>query len=129
MSAHLVPVLYAIAMGVDALVSPELGRLYDKYGTHTFIASTLISLLFAPLVFLGNFWTAIIGIAMWGLGMSARETLMRATVARLIPAENRAMSYGIFDSSYGLAWFVGSAASRGASPGKNLYKFLLKEYT
>ena len=41
----------------------------------------LISSLFAPLVFLGGFYTALIGMALWGVGMGAQESIMRAAVA------------------------------------------------
>lgn len=34
---------------------------------------------------------------------------MRAVVAEMIPAERRGTGYGIFNTGYGVFWFLGSA--------------------
>ena len=39
---------------------------------------TLVTALFAPLVFLGGFWAAFIGMALWGLGMGVHELATNA---------------------------------------------------
>jgi MFS family permease len=41
--------------------------------------------------------------------MSAQESIVRAAVAQLAPAERRGTAYGIFNAAYGVAWFAGSA--------------------
>jgi MFS family permease len=41
--------------------------------------------------------------------MSAQESVMRAAVAQLVPAERRGTGFGVFHTGYGLAWFAGSA--------------------
>ncbi|MFC2087953.1 MFS transporter, partial [Bacteroidota bacterium] len=43
-----IPVMYAVAMGVDALAALILGRFFDRHGIKVLIGSTLLSLLFAP---------------------------------------------------------------------------------
>jgi hypothetical protein len=45
----------AVAMGVDALAALAFGRLFDRIGLQVLIVSSLLSFLFAPLVFLGGF--------------------------------------------------------------------------
>jgi MFS family permease len=65
--------------------------------------------MFAPLVFLGGFHLAMIGAALWGLGMGAQESVMRAAIADMVPANRRGSAYGIFNAAYGLFWFLGSA--------------------
>jgi hypothetical protein len=45
-----------------------LGRLFDRFGFSVLIGLTLVSALFAPLVFLGGFSPALVGVAIWGLG-------------------------------------------------------------
>jgi predicted MFS family arabinose efflux permease len=68
-----------------------------------------VSLLFAPLVFLGNFRIAMLGMVLWGIGMGAQESIMRAAVAGMVPTARRGTAYGVFNSGYGLFWFAGSA--------------------
>jgi len=50
-----IPVMYAIAMGVDAFAALVLGKLFDKHGMKALILSTVFSAAFAPLVFMGTF--------------------------------------------------------------------------
>jgi MFS-type transporter involved in bile tolerance (Atg22 family) len=70
---------------------------------------TLISALFAPLVFLGGFWAALIGMALWGVGMGVHESIVPAAVALMVPVQRRASAYGLFTAGYGVFWFLGSA--------------------
>jgi MFS-type transporter involved in bile tolerance (Atg22 family) len=41
--------------------------------------------------------------------LGAQESILRAVIAGLVPTGNRASAYGVFDTVYGLSWFVGSA--------------------
>jgi MFS family permease len=107
--ANGIPVLYAIAMGVDALAAIVFGRLFDRFGLLVLVAATLLSASFAPLVFLGNFASAVAGMALWGAGMGAQESILRAMIATLVPPQRRGMAYGLFNAGFGLAWFLGSA--------------------
>jgi MFS family permease len=108
-SPQWVPVLYAVAMGVDALAALVFGRLFDRFGLPVLIAATLISAPFAPLVFQANMTAAVAGMALWGAGMGAQESILRATIATMVPPERRGTAYGLFNAGYGLAWFLGSA--------------------
>jgi MFS family permease len=105
-----IPIFYAVAMGVDALAALGFGRLFDRVGLAVVLAATLVSALFAPLVFLGGFWTALLGMSLWGVGMGAQESIVRAAVAGMVPPERRGGAYGMFNAGFGVAWFLGSAA-------------------
>jgi MFS family permease len=107
-SSH-IALFYALAMGVDAIGALVLGRLFDRIGFYTLILATVVSAGFAPLAFLGGLFGAISGAILWGIGMSAQESVMRAAVAQLVPAERRGTGFGVFHTGYGLAWFAGSA--------------------
>jgi MFS family permease len=107
-SRNWIPIFYAVAMGVDAVAALAFGHLYDRIGISVLAAVSLISCLFAPLVFLGGFWTALFGMALWGTGMGAQESVMRAAVAQMVPADRRGSAYGFFNAGYGVAWFLGS---------------------
>lgn len=108
MPAEIIPVFYAVAMGVDALAALALGRLFDRWGMPVLAAVTMLSALFAPLVFAGGVTLALVGMALWGIGVGAQESIMRAAIAAMIPAHRRGAAYGIFNTGYGIAWFLGS---------------------
>ncbi|MBP2045648.1 MFS transporter [Methanobacterium aggregans] len=107
-SQAMIPVLYAVAMGVDALAALVFGRLFDREGVSIMVVVAVISSLFAPLIFLGGFYTALLGMALWGVGMGAQESIMRAAVALMAPSERRGVAYGAFNTVYGISWFAGS---------------------
>lgn len=73
------------------------------------VVAVFLSLMFAPLVFLGNSNLAIVGMILWGIGMGAQESILKAAVAGMVPMDKRASAYGTFSAGYGLAWFLGSA--------------------
>jgi MFS family permease len=75
MPAGWVPVLYAFAMGVDAVAALLFGYLFDRNGIPALIGSAVLSAFFAPLVFMGGFWGAVLGMALWGIGMGAQESI------------------------------------------------------
>ncbi len=104
-----IPIFYAVAMGVDALAALVFGHLFDRAGLSVLVAAALLSSLFAPLVFLGGFSVALAGVALWGVGMGAQESVMRAAVAEMIPPARRGTAYGLFNTGYGVFWFLGSA--------------------
>ena len=109
-SKDVIPVFYAVAMGVSGTGSLVFGRLYDRFGFRVLIALTLVAAAFAPLVFLGGFWAALAGMAIWGLGMGVHESIIPAAVAPMVSPQRRASAYGLFTAGYGIFWFLGSAA-------------------
>ena len=107
-SPVLIPIFYSVAMGVDALAALIFGRLFDKIGMWAMIMAVICSAFFAPLVFWGDFNLALLGMALWGVGMGAQESIMRAAVAEMSPINVRGSAYGVFSTIYGFAWFIGS---------------------
>jgi len=108
-SDNWIPVFYAVAMGVDALAALLFGYLFDRIGFSILITVSFVSAFFAPLVLLGGFYLALVGMGLWGVGMGAQESIMRAAIAEMVPINRRASAYGIFNAGYGLLWFLGSA--------------------
>ncbi|MGI6285573.1 MFS transporter [Neomoorella humiferrea] len=108
-SSNLIPILYAIAMGADALAALIFGYLYDRIGIYVLAIAALVSSMFAPLVFFGGFAMALVGMVIWGIGMGAQESVLRAAVANMISIDRRGTAYGVFNTVYGIFWFAGSA--------------------
>ncbi len=106
-AGNLIPVFYAVAMASSALASIPLGRLFDS---NIALLAFFISAAAAPFVFLGSSGFALIGMIFWGIGMSAQGSLFQAMLTGVIPPEKRSTAFGLFDTGYGIAWFLGSAA-------------------
>ena len=104
-----IPLIYAIAMGVDALAALLVGKTYDKIGLMSLLAVPLLTLPIPFLAFSYSYSLVLIGIVLWGVVMGIQETIMRAAIADLTPMERRGFAYGIFNTVYGASWFLGSA--------------------
>jgi len=113
-----IPLFYALAMGVDALAALAIGKTYDifktrkgneKAGLITLIAIPLFSLFIPVFIFSSKFYFALIGVILWGIVMGAHETVMKSAIADLTPLKKRGTGYGVFNTVYGLAIFIGSA--------------------
>lgn len=103
------PLLYAGAMLVDAVAALIFGYLYDKKGVAVLVLSTVLSAPFAIFVFAGkSVAVVLLGIALWGIGMGAQESILKAAVTTMVPKTSRATGYGIFECSFGVFWFLGS---------------------
>lgn len=109
-SAHWTPIFYSVAMSISGASSLAFGRLFDRFGFGVLVTLTVIAAMFAPLVFLGGFWFALVGAALWGMGMGVHESIIPAAVAPMISPDRRASAFGLFTAGYGVSWFVGSAA-------------------
>ncbi|MFN2623746.1 MAG: MFS transporter [Chthoniobacterales bacterium] len=105
----LIPVYYAAAMATGALGGLIFGKLFDKFGLVVLLGIFFLSAFFAPLVFLGHSWVALLGMILWGLGMAAQGSLINAVIAGVVPANKRSSAFGLFDTGFGIAWFIGSA--------------------
>ena len=108
-SSGTLPLLYAGAMLVDAVAALVFGLMYDKKGVKALVWSTLISAPFA--IFIFSFHSVpllLLGIALWGVGMGAQESILKAAVTTMVPKDSRATGYGIFECSFGVFWFLGS---------------------
>jgi MFS family permease len=109
-SAIWIPIFYSVAMATSGAGSLLFGKLFDRFGVGVLIPLTFISIASAPLVFLGGFNLALVGAAVWGLGMGVHESIIPAAVAAMVPVERRPSAYGLFTAAYGVFWFLGSAA-------------------
>ena len=105
----LVPVFYAIAMASGALSSPIFGKLLDKVGLSIFAVAFGVPAFFAPFVFLGHTRMELAGMILWGVGLGAQDSCLRAVLSTIVPSGKRSTAFGVFDTGFGLFWFAGSA--------------------
>jgi len=104
-----VPLLYALAMGVDAIAALIFGHLYDKKGILSLQIAIGIALFISPVFFLlEGVSVLIIGVILWGIGMGAQESILKAVISGLVSKDKRATAYGIFYTVFGSSWFIGS---------------------
>ena len=103
-----IPLLYALANGINAASSLGLGRLFDSWGPHVLSVAILLPLASAPLVFFGAAPAVLAGIALWSLGVTVQQSLFKAMLTTLVGAHRRATGFGTFDGIWGLASFGGS---------------------
>jgi MFS family permease len=103
-----IPILYAGAMIAAAVAALALGRWFDRAGIIVLLPVTVVSALSAPFAFLGGPALVVIGIVCWGIGIGAQESVIRAVIGSMAPRERRGTAFGLFQTVFGLAWFVGS---------------------
>lgn len=105
------PLFYAWAMAADAVSALFFGWLFDKKGISVLIWSTLASSLFAFFIFTGSTLAAFaVGVTLWGIGMGAQESVLKAAVTVIVPKESRSSGFGLFQTFFGVSWFLGSWA-------------------
>ncbi|MEA4893699.1 MAG: MFS transporter [Oscillospiraceae bacterium] len=101
--------IYAGAMAVDAISALFFGWLFDKRGIKVLMISTLISAPFAVLIFsVTARWALFLGVALWGIGMGAQESILKAAVSSIVPKQSRSSGFGVFQTAFGACWFLGS---------------------
>ncbi len=103
-----IPFTYALAMGVDALAALLFGVLFDKIGGYSLALATFAASPFGIFVFSNQKLSFILGAILWGIGIGAQESVLKAAVAKLTSKEKRATAYGIMNTVFGASWFVGS---------------------
>lgn len=108
-SLKYIPLLFALAMGIDAISALLSGFFFDKRGFSILILVPILSIPSIPLLFSSFNYFAIFGVVLWGFVLGMQESIMRAAIAKIAPVKKRGLSYGIFNSVYGLSFFLGSA--------------------
>lgn len=104
-----VPVFYAVAMGMDAVSALAFGHLFDRRGVAVLTAACALSALAAPLAFWDGFLPAMVGMALWGIGLGAQKAILKASIVTMVRPESRGTAYGLYNTVYGVAWFAGSS--------------------
>lgn len=104
---EMIPLLYALAMGTDAISAFISGKFYDKFSLKFL---SVIPLLTPISIFFTFSLNPIAGILLFGAILGMHESIMRAGVAEVSSADKRATAYGIFNTANGIGFLVGGVA-------------------
>ncbi len=113
-----ITLLYALAMGIDAITALLFGKIYDNMKLKTGIkTSGLLTLLVIPFLSVAlpiftlsnSEGLVIAGMVVFGIIMGVHETIMRSAIADIVPFYKRGTGYGVFNTAYGLALLGGSS--------------------
>lgn len=109
---------YMVAMLTDAIIAASIGALYDKIkfkslylASLSALASTLLFIYTSIFIGAGEATVKVATYtmaALWRVTMGCFETIMRASIADLLPPEKRALGYGVYGLVYGVSWAIGS---------------------
>lgn len=105
-----IPMLYAIAMGIEGALAFVFGKMFDRVGIITLVLGTVISMLSLPLGFLGGRAAAIAAVGCWAAGMGAQDACLRSGIAQVVSMNKRGSAFGSFNGVWGICWFAGTWA-------------------
>ncbi len=106
-----VPVVYAAAMGVEAVSALATGFTYDRVGGKTLLVLPPLVALVPFLAFAPSLATAVAGILVWGLATGILDSTVKALVAETVPRARLGTAYGAFAAVQGLAALAGGAVA------------------
>jgi MFS family permease len=107
-SENVVPLIYAAVMVMDALFAIPVGILYDRFKVRIMATLPFLTVLTA-LAFTKNIVFFFVAILVWGIIMSAYETVIRAFVGDNVPISERGKYYGIFNTVLGISMMIGNS--------------------
>ena len=108
-TAAVVPIVYAAAMGADALASLGTGFAYDHIGGGTLLLLPVVVALVPALVFTDRVGLAVTGVLLWGAATGVQDSTVKALIADLVPAARLATAYGAFAAFQAVAALAGGA--------------------
>jgi MFS family permease len=108
-SASVVPVLYAVAIGTAGIAAVAFGRVYDAVGMRGLVVVPFAAAGVPWLSFAHSVTAVVIGAVLWGGAVGVHESTMRAAVTDLVPHARRGAGFGTYTAIYGLAWLAGAS--------------------
>jgi MFS family permease len=107
--AAVVPVVYAAAMGAEAVASLGTGFAYDRVGGGTLLLLPLAVAGVPALVFSDRVGVAVAGVLLWGGATGVQDSTVKALVADLVPVSRLGTAYGAFAAFQAVAALAGGA--------------------
>ena len=101
------PVVYAAAMGAEAVASLGTGFAYDRVGGRTLLLLPVAVGFVPALVFTDHAGVAVAGVLLWGAATGVQDSTVKALVADLVPTTRLATAYGAFAAFQAVAALAG----------------------
>lgn len=106
-----VPLVYALAMAVEAVAALATGDLFDRHGGRVLLVVPAVVAAVPPLVFGPTLAAVLGGVVLWGVATGVLDSTVKAYVAGLVPGRRRATAYGVFAAVQGLGALAGGAVA------------------
>jgi MFS family permease len=104
-----VPLVFALAMGVDGLSGPVVGRVYDRRGPAVLLAVPVAAIASA-VAFTDSALLVWVGVAVWGIVNGVLDSTVKAVVATMLEPGSRAVAFGWLALVRGLGLLIAGAA-------------------
>ncbi|MEM2933360.1 MAG: MFS transporter [Methanocellales archaeon] len=106
----MVPLIYLLIQGIDAIAALIAGYAFDKFGIKILALSFALSI-FPPIFTLSSqgFEALIIASIFFGSILGMQESIYRAAVSKLAPLASRGTAYGVFNAAYGISILMSGA--------------------
>ncbi len=106
-AAAVVPIVYAAAMGTEAVASLATGFAYDRVGGGTLLVLPVVIAVVPALIFTDHVGLAVAGVLLWGAATGIQDSTVKALVADLVPGSRLATAYGAFAAFQAVAALAG----------------------
>jgi MFS family permease len=106
-----IPVVYAAGMAAAALAALATGYAYDRWHARVLYALPLLVSAVPALAFTHRAWLVVVGVLVWGAAVGVQDSTVKALVADLVAAPQRATAYGVFAGIQGAAALLGGAVA------------------
>jgi MFS family permease len=116
-AAAAVPLLYAAAMGVEAVAALVTGLAYDRWGAAVLYTLPVVIVAVPALALADTLGVAVAGVLVWGAVTGVQDSTVKALVADLVPQRRLATAYGVFAAFQGVAALGGGALAGGLYTG------------
>lgn len=104
-----VPLIYSLVMILDAMVAIPIGILYDRIGVKIMAVLPILITISVGFGLSNSLVLLVIGLILWGVIMSAYETIVRAYIGDNVSLGDRGKFYGIFNTVLGISFAIGNS--------------------
>jgi MFS family permease len=108
-----VPLIYAAAMGTEAVAALATGFAYDRWGAVVLFALPVVIIAVPALALANTLSLVFTGVLLWGAVTGVQDSTVKALVADLVPQPRLATAYGVFAAFQGVAALVGGTLAGG----------------
>ena len=108
-----VPLVYAAAMGTEAVAALVTGFAYDRWGAAVLFTLPVTIVAVPALALGGTLGVVLVGVLLWGAVTGVQDSTVKALVADLVPRPRLATAYGVFAAFQGVAALLGGTLAGG----------------